>query len=338
VRSFLVVAGATTLAVAAPFAADRLDGRASPRIGAALDLLELIALAAAPVALLACLAGAGRDPGLHGPFPGSGRVTTWSALVLAAGWGARILWSARSALRATRRARPSELLSSVPTVRWDGIPVHVVPATEPLAFAVGPRRPSVVVSIGLLRILTPEERTAALAHEAAHVRRDHPWLLFVADVLAEALRPLPSAARAQRGLRRHLEAVADDEAVLAVGDPALVLRTIARVGLAGSPVPSGAPLASGDDLRYRIHRLLHPPAPSRAAAAGAGGLFLALLAAAVASLCGGFHPGPLWAAAVACSVALAWVAGRPLAGPTLSGLRPAPTGDARERRPGGLPS
>lgn len=309
----LGIAVAGVLALAAPsLAAVVSDRRTSPRVAAAVHLWALIGMAVAPIALLLCLAGPGSlvRGTCHGVLEHHGHILAWAAFAVA---GAILAWltlaSART-LRATLAADPRRLGTRQPTSTEGGVPVYVLPVERPLAFAVGVRRARVVVSQGLMDLLSEEERRAALAHEVAHVRGGHPALLFVGRVMAQAFGALPPR-RAFASLRRELEASADDGAVSAVGDPEVVASAIAKVGLAGAaPAPTAA-LADEADLAYRVGRLLgrYPESKTRAAVALALTGLLAI--GVVASQCGAVHPGALWTGIVACSALIGWIGLRP---------------------------
>lgn len=309
----LAIAVAGAIAFVAPVVAARLlDGRTSPRRAAALHVLALTGMAVFPVALLVCLA----DPGAllgwtcHGPL-GHDHPLRWVALGAAA---ALLLWISHAAtrtLRATWRAAPGVLRSAIPASDAGGVPLYILPIEPPLAFATGILRGEVVVSEGLLALLDGEERRAALAHELAHAQEGHPRLLFLGQVVASALGPLPPARRAFTSLRRELEAAADDHAAEVVGDRRIVARAIAKVGLAGASPAPGAALAEEADLAYRIRRLLGDARETRSRGVAAVGLGAILGVGLVVSQCAAFHPGTLWAALAGCTALVWWALLRP---------------------------
>jgi len=311
----LGIALAGVLALAAPALATAVsDRRTSPRLAAAVHLWALIGMAVAPVALLLCLAGPGSllRGACHGVLAHHGHVFGFAALALAGGILAWLTLAAARTVRATLAADPKRLGAVGPTSTEYGVPVYVLPVERPVAFAVGLRTARVVVSRGLMDLLSEEERRAALAHEVAHVRGGHPALLFLGRVMVQAFGPLPPVRRAFASLRRELEASADDHAVRAVGDPEVVASAIAKVGLAGTAPAATAALADEADLAYRVGRLLgrYPESKTRAAVALA--LTGVLAIGVVASQCGALHPGALWTGVVACSALLGWIGLRPL--------------------------
>ena len=69
-------------------------------------------------------------------------------------------------------------LSQVPTL-------HYVPTALPNAFAVGTRRaPHIVITDGLLRLLSKRELTGVLAHEMSHLRNNDLWMMTLAAIVA----------------------------------------------------------------------------------------------------------------------------------------------------------
>jgi hypothetical protein len=104
----------------------------------------------------------------------------------------------------------------------------VVDSEQPEAFATPVGRGRIVVSTGMLRALPPDEREALLAHETSHVARGHAWWLMAVDIAA-AVNPLLSANA--RAARYTVERWADEDAAHAVGDRAVVARSLARAAL-----------------------------------------------------------------------------------------------------------
>jgi Zn-dependent protease with chaperone function len=125
---------------------------------------------------------------------------------------------------------------------------------RPMAYAVPPPARAVVVSTGMLRLLSAVERRALLAHEDAHLRQHHAISVLLADLAARAnplLRPLA------RQVRLATELAADEQAAAEVGDREVVARALARASLAARAAASSA---SADPAAAR------PAAAGRAAA------------------------------------------------------------------------
>jgi Zn-dependent protease with chaperone function len=308
----VAIAAAAALALLGPALAARgFEGRASPRTVATFHVLALVEIAALPLVAAACVALLPPDigHGVHGPCrPAALR---WAAVAFAFAYLARLAWSARSALRATRRpVADASLAAAERGEAAPGIPMVVLPTERPVAYAAASDRGPVVVSRGLLRLLRGREREAALAHEVAHLRLRHHRLLLFGQTVHAALGPaLPPVRRAWRALRRELETVADEEAARAVGDPAAVARALARVVLAGSTTTAAPALGNPEDLEYRIDRLLaaRPRVDREALAAGATVL---LGIGLIVAQCAALHPASLVAGVATCTAWLAWLAGR----------------------------
>jgi Zn-dependent protease with chaperone function len=135
----------------------------------------------------------------------------------------------------------------------------VVDSERPDAFATPLPSGRIVVTTALLRALSADERRALLAHERAHLEHRHAWLVLATD-LAAATNPLLRPTT--RAVRRTVERWADEEAARAVGDRALLARTIARVALLiksseGEQVPAMS--ATGGDVPDRVRALLTSP-------------------------------------------------------------------------------
>lgn len=136
--------------------------------------------------------------------------------------------------------------------------VIVVPAREPLAFALPGRGGRIVVSGGLLSALRPKERSALLAHEAAHLRlRHHLFLgsIAAACVLNPLVRPLGGTARFA------LERWADEAAADRLGDRRILATAVAKAALATRTTVPFAPAATGGHVPRRVAALLATPRP-----------------------------------------------------------------------------
>ncbi|MGD3112596.1 M48 family metalloprotease [Streptomyces sp. YGL11-2] len=130
----------------------------------------------------------------------------------------------------------------------------------PAAFALPGVPGRVVVSSGMLKALTADERRALLAHERAHLHHRH-HLFLLALQLAAAVNPLlrPLAKAGAFALERW----ADEEASAAVADRPLVARAVARAALAAKRAPAAAMAATGGPVPQRVKALLAPPTPLR---------------------------------------------------------------------------
>lgn len=295
----LIGIGFFAVLVAVPALVGRI-GEVAPRVAAGAHLVSLMGWAFLPAVWLACV-GSVLGSWLAGIRSADGDCLLglargeWQLLgyVPAAALLAVLAWHGLHHAAAARRAemRKVVLARAVRRPTSTGV-VWVVPSGSPVAFAAGLWRCRAVVSSGLLSPLEPDERDAVCEHEAAHVRLGHPRLLLVGGVVAAAygyqrFRPVH---RAWDGLRRELEAAADDEAARVVGRQVL-LSALVRVALSVGRRSSGGLTASFGDaghLRWRIARLEHPdgaqawPTVLVGAAAAVTASTMALLACALA--------------------------------------------------------
>jgi Zn-dependent protease with chaperone function len=300
--SLISLAAAVTALAALPWLVVR--GRplaVPPRLLAAVHLVTLTGLALLPAGVAVC-AGLGLARPATG-LPalaarcGLGQATGPPAMLLAAALAAATLapvaWQVARLLRAAAR---TELAGAAlaGARRWPlpgGAVVWVLPSAELAACACGLRRPKAMVTSGLLSLLDPAEQQAVAEHEAAHVRLGHPRLLLLGAAVARAYAILPPARQAWSGLRRELEAAADEEAARAAGTGPL-LSALARVALAraapGRPATPGTPAAFGDPahLRYRITRLQQPRPAHPGACAGVAAAATTLIALLAWAACG----------------------------------------------------
>jgi len=260
----------------------------SPRVSAAGHLVSLIGWGLAPTVLLACLGGAGGC--VFGPSLGRWRVVAYLPALAAA---AVPVWKGLGLAAAARRAELVGVAKAASVRRrlLSGEEVWVLPSQKMAAYAGGLWRPKAIVTSGLLSCLAAEEQLAVCSHEAAHVRLGHPRLLIAAGAVASAYGSLGPVRRAWRGLRRDLEAAADDEAARVAG-PRAVISALARVALL--EMASGSPAAFGaaEHLRYRIARLEGGQVAQAGPTAGAASLLAGVISVVAWAVCvlGGVGP------------------------------------------------
>ncbi len=322
---------AVAVFTAAPALGARLlAGRVAPRVLAVTHTLALLGWAVLPLGLVGCAGARLAGLGTHGALvagcrPGLGH---WAGTAVAAAVAAAVLLRAGAVLaRGVRAGRRLDVRRHlVPGARprrvGDGGEVWVVPTPALLAYSAGWSRPCAVVSTGLLALLDPAEQEAVLVHEAAHSRLAHPRLLLLASCVQRCYGWLPPVQATADGLRRELEAIADDAAAAAVGAAPLA-GALARVSAAGGaggscgaaragtrpdPVgwrglgwrgfgwrgfgsvgvtstgvgPAGAGRAAASGLAYRLGRLLAPRRRAGVAPVALAGLTTAALGAALA--------------------------------------------------------
>jgi Zn-dependent protease with chaperone function len=155
---------------------------------------------------------------------------------------------------------------------------------RPDAFTTAQPAGRIIVTTGLLRTLTPQQRRVLLAHETSHLTHHHAWWNLAAD-LAAAVNPLlrPTARAVATGVERW----ADEDAARIVGDRRLVAATLVHVAqlqsrFYGSTVAAAGPAATGGDVVARVRALLAPAPPRRplVVTAVVAGLLVGVLPAA----------------------------------------------------------
>jgi Zn-dependent protease with chaperone function len=201
-----------------------------------------------------------------------------SALVLAAlavvlvVAGVRGCLAVRHALRVLRCPGPSRPLDE--KTRSDvtalaarmQLGLELIPTDYPIAFVWGTRRTTLVLSSGLIRLLSREQLRAVLAHEGAHhARRDNLGRLVLL-ACAYASLAMPLSRRILAWYDDQAELVCDEVAARATRAPldlATALVSIRRSTLshrsqAPSPMPVISPLAPRDQMSFdqRVRRLV----------------------------------------------------------------------------------
>lgn len=123
-------------------------------------------------------------------------------------------------------------------------------------------RPVILVPVGLLSGLPPEQVEALLLHELAHVRR-HDVLVGRLQAVVETLLFFhPATWWISRQVRQTREACCDDLAVQAGTDRTIYVRALATLAerTVATPRPTGTLAASDGSLLARVRRLLAPTA------------------------------------------------------------------------------
>lgn len=212
----------------------------------------LAALAAAPAAI-PLLRARGEDPSEHLALLSVAACVT--GLVLA-----RLLISGHvvgTRLRHLRREH-RELVDLLGD-RHDalGPTGRVLEHPTPTAYCLPGLRRRVVLSRGTLEALEPDELSAVLAHERAHLLGRHDLVLEFFTVLHEAAPPQIRSEAALREVRLLVEALADRAAVRRAG---AVPLGRALVALAEGRAPSAGLAAGAAHARTRLD-LIRQPAP-----------------------------------------------------------------------------
>jgi len=116
-----------------------------------------------------------------------------------------------------------------------------------------------VVSDAFQKAASPEVLSAALAHEAAHVRGRDPLRIWLAQLATDLQWPAPHARRRFRRWALALEIQRDDEAVLGGASATALAESIilaAQLRRSSRAQPVAAITGQGDGLALRVRRLL----------------------------------------------------------------------------------
>lgn len=182
-------------------------------------------------------------------------------LALAAGLGlaARLLTVLATTTTRTLRARSRHRdLLDVLATPWPAVPgARVLDHPVPVAYCLPGRRSRLVLSVGALKALDPDQVDAVLAHERAHLRERHDLVVlpFVAwGATAPFVRGMVCAQVAVAAL---IEMRADDVAAARARSAALAcaLQTV------GGAAPAAALGSFTAALDRRLVRITCPPAP-----------------------------------------------------------------------------
>ncbi len=177
----------------------------------------------------------------------AGAVVARTALTAASQFRAAWLQARLHAQTARLVGRPEPSLGAV-----------LIEHSEPVAYCVAGRDPTVILSTGAVDRLDPGQLGAVLAHERAHLAGRHHQLLALAHIGRLVLPFLPLMREADVQVKRLVEMHADDAAVRS-SDPRSLATAL--VVLATSATPAPALAAAATDSVQRIHRLLRPAEP-----------------------------------------------------------------------------
>lgn len=161
----------------------------------------------------------------------------------------------RAAGREARRHAETARLVGHPE---PGLGATLVDHPQPAAYCVAGRHPTVILTTGAVRALDPEQLSAVLAHERAHLAGHHHRLRAMARIARQVLPFLPLMRDADVQVARLVELHADDAATRA-RDPQALAAALVVLATGASPAPALA--AAATDAIQRIHRLLRPAEP-----------------------------------------------------------------------------
>jgi Zn-dependent protease with chaperone function len=169
-----------------------------------------------------------------------------------------------------------------------GCPVRVMDHRSAVAYTLPGLHSRLVVSTGLLDLLTPAELAAVVEHERAHLRARHDILIMPFQSWVAAFGRVRGVREAGRSVGELTEMLADDVAAGRSSPDALV-SALTRVALERRSVPDQQPVwtveGSGTCITDRVRRLAQPrplPLPARALIVAAAAALLAIPATVLA--------------------------------------------------------
>jgi len=196
------------------------------------------------------------------------------ALLIILGWR-----YGRSMRRSTVRTRAHAEAARITGHPITGAkPTYVLDAAQPAVYCVPGRPPTIILTTGALTVLDPEQLTAVLAHERAHLSGRHHLLLAITRSLAAAVPLIPLFTRGTSAVARLAEMRADDiaarhgrrpllTALLAMASTsaptASAPTTSARAPAAAQAAPAAWLAATGGIVSVRVQRLAAPPSRAR---------------------------------------------------------------------------
>jgi Zn-dependent protease with chaperone function len=155
----------------------------------------------------------------------------------------------------------------------------VVDGAHPSIYCLASRPHTIVITRGALEVLDDAHLGAVLAHERAHLRGRHHYLLALTGALAKVMPGVALFTEGAIEVARLLEMCADDAAARSHGADTVVDALIALT-LAPPPgemTPTHALGAAGIAVADRVERLLFPSSTARARVIQSAALGLLLL-------------------------------------------------------------
>lgn len=218
-----------------------------------------------PFALQACLAevrsAAAGHSGLAMQVGLAVTAIVLSGFIIALGARAgRSLARARAATR--RHARSARIIGR----RVDGVDGLVVDAVQKIAYCLGGRPGTVVITSAAVAALERPQLDAVLTHERAHLAGRHHVLLAVTRALATSVPQMRLFTAAEAEVARLLEMCADDVAARRHSAGTVVSAILALAGV--DPIPAVALGASSVGVCARVARLADPDTAARRLRAG----------------------------------------------------------------------
>ena len=151
----------------------------------------------------------------------------------------------------------------------------VLDAREPVAYCLPGRPATIVLTTGALALLDPQQLSAVLAHELAHLAGRHHLLTMLTRGLGVVFPAVPLFTTGSTEVARLAEMCADDSAARRVGRSPLVTALLAMG--TGVPVPLRALAATSHATLARVQRLTAPSCRARQAGCQLGLIAVTLM-------------------------------------------------------------
>lgn len=138
--------------------------------------------------------------------------------------------------------------------------ISIVKSEQSLAFTMGIRRPSIVLSTTLIDLLEEEELKAVIEHERFHQNNRDPLMIFILQIIAQSLWFIPLTKWCYQNYKIICEILADEYAIRHMGSQiglSSALLKLIRHHLANKPVPLAVQF-SGESINYRLQQLVSP--------------------------------------------------------------------------------
>jgi Zn-dependent protease with chaperone function len=191
-------------------------------------------------------------------------IATIMAVVLAWRYGRGLQQAQRGTRTHAEVARMAgQQLTAASGIAGQACQTLVLDAREPVAYCLPGRPATIVLTTGALAVLGPEQLSAVLAHEQAHLAGRHHLLTVLSRALGGLFPAVPLFTAGPREVARLAEMCADDAAARRVGRSPLVTALLAMG--TGVPVPVCALAATSHATLARVERLTAPACRTRAA-------------------------------------------------------------------------
>jgi heat shock protein HtpX len=175
-------------------------------------------------------------PSITGIFCLIGLVMCIAWIVFSVSVGSQLAWRILRVVELGPEDYPGLQASIVELAKTIGVVrprIGLVEDLRPNAFICGRnKRPMIVFSLGLIRMLDDDELRAVAAHELVHIKHRDTQFRTVASALAWLSFFNPLAFVAMRMARRERERMADDAASAVLGDKAALVEVIKKVSSA----------------------------------------------------------------------------------------------------------